>query len=489
MARTVRQNRIKKLLALMLALAMTAGLAACSGEDATESGVQTDGPGQQTDSSGESGSGTGAADGPERVLEVGFGKVCVTPTQTQMDAGILLGGGACKGKLDDIYAIALAFRDEEGSIFIHVVVDMNTARIADSGNYTTSLNLGDLGRRAIKERLGISPDRVTIGATHNHSYVKYGVNDEPNRQWRETVLMPGMADAAQAAIDDLAPAEIYTGKTATSKLTFVRRYWLSDGTFYDGYKEKRDSEIVSHESDPDEEIQLVRFVRGEKRDILLVNWQSHATKVTSSSREISADYVGPLRDQVEAELDVNCVFCQGAAGTLAPGSRVAGEAAIPDSGWEAAKKLGKAVAAYVVDACDSGALHRVKAGLLRTERKVVTAQVKKYAEIGDPLYNDALKVTEYAKSAANNYETAAYAAQFGIETDKFLQCWTYMCQAHQIPDTIFSGRILYESGAIDVNRCDTITRRRFLILSIKEVREVGVTMHEPLLMHIHKEMR
>ena len=348
---------------------------------------------------------------PTRTLEVGYGKACITPEQTE---GIILTGGASTGKLDDIYVITTAFRDEEGNVYLHVVTDLTWGGMADTYS-ESSTGVCDMARTLLKNELGISPEFVTVGGIHNHSQVDYSSDNELNVAWRENILKPQIVASAQAAISDLAPAEMYIGRAQTSGLNFVRRYWLSDGSFYDAYTSNRDSEIVAHETDPDEEVQMVRFTRDDKKDILMINWQCHATKVSSTGTKICADFVGPLRDKVEQELDVQCVFYQGAAGNLTPTSRMAGETQIAD-GWKGAQKVGQAVADVVINAFGSGVFEKVNTGLIQSKRITVTGTVKKFAEVGDELYNNALKVVEFAKTASHNYEIAAYAKQFGIET-------------------------------------------------------------------------
>ena len=391
---------MKQLMALLLTGVLLIGLTACQGGN---------------DTTGSPGKTEPAAEKPARVLEVGFGKACISPTEEEMQAGIRLKGGPARGKYDDVYAITVAFRDEEKNLYIHTVVDLTSAGMADE-NVAVSYGVCDMSRAAIQKTLGLDPEYITVSATHNHSQVEYANQSAPNVEWRENVLIPQIVDSVRQAMEDLAPAKMSIGRTKTSHLTFVRRYFLNDGTFYDGYREYRDGDVARHESDADEEIQMVLFERESKKNILLVNWQTHATKVSSSGDVVTSDFVGPLRDKVEAELGVHCMFIQGACGNLAPSSRLLGEAVIPDGGWTGAEKLGRAVAAYVIDAFESEAFEEVETGLVQRKRITVLGNVKKFAQVGDELYNNALKVIEYGKTAENNYETAKYAAQFGIET-------------------------------------------------------------------------
>lgn len=396
---------MKKWIALLLVFGVVVGLFGCGaektgviqGNEETEADV---GIPEETVDPG--------ADMPERVLEVGYGKGNITPTEPMpMGSGKL--SSAINGELS---AITVAFRDEEGKIYIHVVTDLSWGGMSDKGP-EGSLGICDLTRVELEKQLGISPEFVTVGGTHNHSQVVYGNKDDITNKWREEILIPQIVSSVQQALDDLAPAQMYIGTTQTNRLTFVRRYWLNDGTFYDGYRSNRDSEIASHETEADEEIQMVKFVREGKQDILMINWQTHATKASSHATSICPDFPAPLRDQVDADLGVLSVFYQGACGNLAPSSRIASENVISEGGWEGAQKLGKAVAAYVVDAYESDDFTKVDTGLIQMERITMTGQVLKF---DSAMLTDAQKVVEYSKTARDNYDTAAFAAQFGIET-------------------------------------------------------------------------
>ena len=365
---------MKKWIAILLLITMVLGLMACGNGD-------TDGTSS------------------ERFLKVGYGKACITPTEP-----VEMRGGKSTGTVDDLYAITVALQDEEGNTYIHIVGDL---LYGSKDSFCAEI------RFAAQAQLGISPEFITVGGTHTHSSVTYPSNDPANKRWCQNVFIPQVVASIQQAINDLSPAEMYIGRTQTDRLNFVRRYWLTDGTLYEGFTGKHDDEIVSHETDPDEEIQLVKFVREGKEDVLMVNWQSHATRLTSDGAQYSSDYVGTLRNSVESKLGVKCVFYQGAAGNLVSTSRIEGETAVTGSGWVATQKLGNAVADYVVDACESDIFVKVNPGVIHMKRINVYGEVRKYDY---EMVQSAKKVVEYAETTSDNYEVAAYAAQFGIET-------------------------------------------------------------------------
>lgn len=326
---------MKKFVCMILVLVMALSLVACGGEG-------------------------GAAGKSEGGFQVGFGKIDITPEKpvhlaSYGDADTRISEGA----LHPLYALAVVMRDEDGKTVALVTTDLS------QGGHTI---LNEV-RPLVEERFGIPSDCVLIGGTHNHNAPDYGYNDEYDLEWKE-VYKNGVLDAIQMGIDDLAPATVEVGRTETENVTFVRRYLLANGEWSgDNSNYNHNSTIVSHESEADEEIQLVRFVReGEHKDIIMVNWQSHAAK-HGHTNMMSADYPGALRDKVEADLDAHCVFYQGAAGNLNPSSRIPGEAAVDGSGYEAAVKVGELVASEAIEALTTeGVMKEIQTGKIQTNQ-------------------------------------------------------------------------------------------------------------------------
>ena len=62
-------------------------------------------------------------------------------------------------------------------------------------------------------------------------------------------------------------------------------------------------------------MELIRFTREGKKDILLVNWQAHPA-ISGGSTTISADFVGPFRNSVSKKNNCLVAYFTGAAGDL-----------------------------------------------------------------------------------------------------------------------------------------------------------------------------
>lgn len=387
---------MKKIISIALAILMVISLFACGDETGPTGQPQT-----STEDPG--------LNKPERVLEVGYSKKDITP-----EGPIPMDDGWSTGKEGRLELITIAFRDEEGEMYYHITTDLSWGGMSDNGP-KNSYGVCDMLRVAAESKLGIDPAYITVAGTHNHNQLSYGSKEQAAEDWRNNILIPYAMDSIQEATEDLAPAEMFIGRTETVNLTFVRRYFLEDGSLYDGFTGNYDSKIVSHETDADEEIQLVKFVREGKKDILMINWQTHADSAGDKGTILNPDFPGPLREQVEANLGVLSVFSQGACGNLASFSRINSENVVKASGWTKAVKLGKAVAAYVVDLYESEDFTKVKTGLIQNKRINVTGKSAYYYD--EEQIANAKKVQAFHKTHKNgNYYTAAYAQTLGIET-------------------------------------------------------------------------
>jgi hypothetical protein len=63
----------------------------------------------------------------------------------------------------------------------------------------------------------------------------------------------------------------------------------------------------------------------------LVNYACHPTTLAWQNRQISPDYIGAMREVVEAQSGAPCLFLQGASGELAPREQYVGDASVADA--------------------------------------------------------------------------------------------------------------------------------------------------------------
>lgn len=327
-------------------------------------------------------------------FQVGYGKADITPKNT---SGVILGGHAQRestGLLEYLYAIVVAVTDPQGNTLLLITSDL-------SGD--NEYALAKSARQAINKKFNIPEDHIMVGATHNHNAPNTAKSENAAyvKLWNERVL-----EAVQAALDDRKPAQMYIGTTETENLTFTRRYWLENGMLRgDNYNYLEESPIKEHETQADQEMQLVKFTREGGKDIIMMNWQAHAHKLGYST-EISTDYPGPFRDAVDKELDCLSVFYQGAAGNLNPRSEIKGEDTFAVGEYKA---LGKKLAEYVVAAQSN--MKQVQTGNVQVKQIQYEGTVN---HTQDNLSSYCQQIAERYKSTGDQPDSIEFGKQWGI---------------------------------------------------------------------------
>lgn len=177
----------------------------------------------------------------------------------------------------------------------------------------------DYLRPVISQTTGIPVEKILFATTHNHSCPDVGASgDTPHLvDWKKRIAYPAIIRAAVAAVMDAKPVVRMTGGKAISpEINFVRRYQLSDGT-WKGIATANTSEAprVAHESKADLEYRAVRLYREGGKDLILMNYQTHAAGALAKFHtKLNADFCGELRDTVEEATGAYAVYLQGACG-------------------------------------------------------------------------------------------------------------------------------------------------------------------------------
>ena len=249
-------------------------------------------------------------------ISVGFGRVDISPTESVPLRGYGYSSGRMSKKIQDpLYATCIALTDTSGNTVLLYTVDLTNA-------YTEVM---DAARLQISQRTGIPVDAIMVSCTHTHSAPDLLNENEPSIP-RYIEAFPGwMVEAAVAALDDRAPAKVYTTSTETENLNFVRRYLLSNGSYAgDNFGSFNSGTIVGHETDADSQLQLVRLHRYGKKDVILANFQTHPHRV-GNTNAVTADLIAPFRDKLETTLDCYVAYFTGSSGNVNPTSRIAEE--------------------------------------------------------------------------------------------------------------------------------------------------------------------
>jgi neutral ceramidase len=118
-------------------------------------------------------------------------------------------------------------------------------------------------------------------------------------------------------------------------------------------------------------VQVVAFDAGDHTIATLVTYPMHPVVLSAANTLVSADYVGPLRDGVEAALPGSvCIFAQGCAGDVNDDRHSAegdfSAAPTPGRDFEAASAKGRTVARAVLDALARATSRRPTSPSMRT---------------------------------------------------------------------------------------------------------------------------
>ena len=221
-----------------------------------------------------------------------------------------------EGVLLPLKATCVAITDPRGETVLLYTLD----HLCTNQNWMEDL------RSAVTEATGVRADRILLSATHTHSGpdVRDTITQEhPYYIYFRTQL----AKAGAEAMADREEANVFYGDTLVQELNFVRHYVMSDGNMAgDNFGDTQNAKPLRNHHQADHQVVLLRFVRQEKKDILLMNFGAHAKLSSTASSRYgranrnlqSSDIVGAAREYIEANTPVLVAYFQAAAGNLNP---------------------------------------------------------------------------------------------------------------------------------------------------------------------------
>ena len=148
---------------------------------------------------------------------------------------------------------------------------------------------------------GVEADGIYITCVHSHTAFRV---TKPSDEWTDTDvflhwLFKQFATCAQLALEDLKPCTVKAAKGEAQGVGFVRLYRMADGSaktnpgFGKGAVERLGAQ--------DNQLILVRVIREDAPEILLVNYGTHADTVGGS--KYCADWPGYVCDCLENAFD------------------------------------------------------------------------------------------------------------------------------------------------------------------------------------------
>lgn len=363
---------MKKTVCLILSAMMVLGLFACgtcSGEDIP---TTTESP---------------------KYFMVGYARENITPSTPVALSGY---GNADERKhtevLDYIYLTCVAMTDTEDNTFLFYSADLCSNSDASLGNI----------RASVSAATGLPSDNIMFNSSHTHS--------APTGSGLGPLLQDAAVKAAEAALADCKPATMFAGTAETDGINFVRHYYMNDGSVVtDNHGSATGKTYVSHTTEVDEEMRVLKFVREGGKDVVLVNWQSHPHITGGSTKtSLSADIIGMFRMYLEQEADCLFAYYQGGAGNINPTSRMKEENANPDKNYKVHGQL-------LTETCLEA---------MENMTQLQTGPIKHIKEIYDCATNQedmdlasaAASVKGYYEEGHTIGETATYAKTLGLES-------------------------------------------------------------------------
>ena len=242
-------------------------------------------------------------------FSVGYARVDITPREA-----LPIYEGVGESAHDPLQITVTALCDGTDAALL-VSVDVRGIRV----------NISETCHRLIEKSVGIPAERVLLNATHTHSAPAPGFDlESPSKMWVETTFYKQLLVGVKEALRDLTPAEAYVGVSHTEGITFVRRYLKANGKY--STNPSISDEPVAHESEADNEMRTVRFEREGKKDVLMVNYQTHyGDSPARYPDQYSADFVHTFREAAEKELDCLFTYHSGASGNLNFSGKLPGE--------------------------------------------------------------------------------------------------------------------------------------------------------------------
>ena len=247
------------------------------------------------------------------------------------------------GFLTDLHIRACAFKCGEEKAIVYTVeaIGINAAAF-------------NLIKGKIAERCQMDENAIYINCIHSHTAYRitpYGTDDIDDNDIFMMRLYQQLTDCAQFAFEDLKPCTLKIARGEARDVGFIRRYRMADGTCKTN-PGIGNPDIVSFVGEQDHSVQLIRVDREEGKDILMVNFGTHADVIGGT--KYCADWPGYLADNLSGAFgnEVETMVLLGAEGDsnhinafLPKGS--------PRKGVEVAKRMARIIAGEVLKIYDS----------------------------------------------------------------------------------------------------------------------------------------
>ena len=302
-----------------------------------------------------------------QTYSVGFARLDITPLLgVRM---VDLGKDVCgTGVLEPLHVTALAFGDgEQGALMLSL------------DTHQVSSPYSEQWPPRIAEALGLNADSVFFCCSHSHPTPCVNA-DEEYAAW----LYRRMVDAGAMALKDRKlVVDVLWAQERAEGMAFTRRYRMQNGTV-ETNPVRAEGKMVGPAAPCDDTMRVVRFVRQDADEIVLVNCQAHPGN--GSSLEYSAEYPGIVCRMMERKVDgLRCVYVNGAEGEMITRGP---KPFVKNREWEFSQEYSAKMTEIALRLREKAVPTNMEG--LRFGKKIVTAKTKR-----DPSrYEEALRILE-----------------------------------------------------------------------------------------------
>ena len=254
----------------------------------------------------------------EQILKAGYAQENITP-----DFVVCLSGAGdehrrqADGVAHDIFATCVAVSDGEKTVLI-ITNDVISSTIEVTNEI----------KQILSEDTGIPQEQIYIGNIHSHSTPRLMRHPTlPGSIPFTEMVIEKLRKVVKDAIADMDDATLHVGSTQLPGYVAVRHSLMEDGTYSGPNFGNANQRYLKEATRPDETLMVVRFKRGEKQDILMVNWGAHPCRPWEVGRtKIMPDYVGHLRDRLSELSRCLVTFIPGCSGNQIMDTYIPGRA-------------------------------------------------------------------------------------------------------------------------------------------------------------------
>ena len=341
-----------------------------------------------------------------KTLQVGFARVDISPVESVPLEGYgNVHTRMSQGILDPIMGTCLAFSDDQGETLVLYTID----HCVCSGLMWPKVIEGVARTYGLEERC------VVVAATHTHSSPACYCPQEPSALRYTEQMVRQLIEVAGEALADRRETTMQIGRIKNEGLNFVRHYLMEDGSVAgDNFGDYKSKKILRSITEPDRNMQFIKLLRKDAKDILMMNWQAHPALASTATSDygkahrpyVSADFVGVVRREIEDKTGMYFAYFQGACGNINSRSYNPEEPVTKNH-----IEYGQLVAEYVLKGLET--LKDIPVGDVGTKRMTFHGKVN---HTEDHLVEPAKKIVECWKAENNYRKCADMGAPYGINS-------------------------------------------------------------------------